>query len=67
MYAINGIEIKIKKIEKNIFLSELRRLVNFSVLSENKDSCLNSLETLCYEMDIDIYDLVNKELENYKS
>ena len=58
---------RLKKIEKNIFLSELRRLVNFSVLSENKDSCLKSLESLCYEMDIDIYDLANKELENYKS
>ncbi len=60
------IDERLKKIEKNIFLSELRRLVNFSVLSENKDSCLNSLETLCYDMDIDIYDLANKELENYK-
>lgn len=56
---------RLKKIERNIFLSELRRLVNFSVLSENKDSCLNSLESLCYDMDIDIYDLANKELENY--
>lgn len=57
---------RLRKIEKNIFLSELRRLVNFSVLSENKDTCLNSLETLCYDMEIDIYDLANKELENYK-
>lgn len=56
---------RLKKIERNIFLSELKRLVNFSVLSENKDSCLNSLESLCYDMDIDIYDLANKELENY--
>ena len=56
---------RLKKIERNIFLSELNRLVNFSVLSENKDSCLKSLERLCYDMDIDIYDLANKELENY--
>jgi superfamily II DNA or RNA helicase len=58
---------KLKKIEKNIFLSELRRLVNFSVLSENKDSCLKGLESLCSDMDIDIYDLANKELENYNA
>lgn len=57
---------KLKRIEKNIFLSELRRLVNFSVLSENKDACLQSLEHICYDMSIDIYDLANKELENYK-
>jgi superfamily II DNA or RNA helicase len=57
---------KLSKIEKNIFLSELKRLVNFSVLSENKDSCLKNLEQICYDLDIDIYELANKELENYK-
>lgn len=56
---------KLSKIEKNIFLSELKRLINFSVLSENKDTCLKSLESMCYELDIDIYELANKELENY--
>ncbi len=57
---------KLFNIEKNIFLSELKRLVNFAVLSENKDECLNSLERLCLDLNIDIYDLANKELENYK-
>jgi superfamily II DNA or RNA helicase len=57
---------KLSKIEKNIFLSELKRLVNFSVLSENKDSCLKNLEQICYDLNIDIYELANKELENYK-
>lgn len=57
---------KLSKIEKNIFISELKRLVNFAVLSENKDSCLSKLENICYDLDIDIYDLANKELENYK-
>ncbi|WP_053976588.1 DEAD/DEAH box helicase family protein [Mangrovimonas xylaniphaga] len=56
---------KLTKIEKNIFLSELRRLVNFAVLSENKDLCLRQLEQVCYDLDIDIYELANKELENY--
>ncbi len=54
------------KMEKNIFLSELRRLVNFAVLSENKDKSLQDLETLCYDLDIDIYALANNELNNYK-
>ncbi|WP_233898296.1 DEAD/DEAH box helicase family protein [Tenacibaculum piscium] len=57
---------KLSKIEKNIFKTELRRLVNFAVLSENKDSCLKKLEKMCYDLDIDIYELANKELENYK-
>lgn len=59
------IDEKLSKIEKNIFLSELRRLVNFSVLSENKDNCLKGLENLCYDLDIDIYKLANEELEKY--
>jgi len=54
------------KMEKNIFLSELRRLVNFAVLSENKDESLEGLEELCYDLDIDIYELANNELNNYK-
>ncbi|MFT4661679.1 MAG: superfamily II DNA or RNA helicase [Patiriisocius sp.] len=57
---------RLSKIEKNIFTSELKRLVNFAVLSENKDSCLKDLENMCYDLDIDIYELANKELENYK-
>ncbi|PDS23122.1 DEAD/DEAH box helicase family protein [Flavobacterium branchiophilum] len=56
----------LSKMEKNIFLSELRRLVNFAVLSENKDQSLNDLESLCNDLDIDIYELANKELDNYK-
>jgi superfamily II DNA or RNA helicase len=54
------------KMEKNIFISELRRLVNFAVLSENKDQSLKDLETLCYNLEIDIYELANNELNNYK-
>jgi len=57
---------KQRKMEINIFLSELRRLVNFAVLSENKDQCLSDLESLCNNLDIDIYNLANEELENYK-
>jgi superfamily II DNA or RNA helicase len=57
---------KLRKMEINIFLSELRRLVNFAVLSENKDQCLGDLEFLCNDLDIDIYKLANLELENYK-
>lgn len=56
----------LSKMEKNIFLSELRRLVNFAVLSENKDQSLNDLESLCNDLEIDIYELANKELDNYK-
>lgn len=55
-----------QKMEKNIFLSELRRLVNFAVLSENKDQSLFDLEPFCDNLNIDIYELANNELNNYK-
>ena len=57
---------QLSKMDKSIFLSELRRLVNFAVLSENKDECLHNLESISEELGIDIYDLANKELDNYK-
>lgn len=59
-------DVKLKSVEKNIFLTELKRLVNFAVLSENKDTCLKNLESICYDLGIDIYKLANDELENYK-
>jgi superfamily II DNA or RNA helicase len=53
------------RLEKNIFNSELKRLVNFAVLAENKIEVLKSLEDLCCSFDIDIYDLANIEEEKY--
>jgi superfamily II DNA or RNA helicase len=54
------------KLERSILLNELKRLVNFAVLAENKDDSLKGIEELCYSFDIDIYDLSNKEEEKYK-
>jgi superfamily II DNA or RNA helicase len=59
--------LKQAKLERNIFAGELKRLINFAVLSENKDDCLNQMEELCYNLDIDVYDLANKELEKYNN
>ena len=55
------------KMEKNILANELRRLVNFAVLAENKDECLRSMESLCYDLDIDIYELANEEENKYNN
>ena len=54
------------KVEKNIFLAEMRRLVNFAVLAENKIDCLASIERISYDLDIDIYDLANLEESKYQ-
>jgi superfamily II DNA or RNA helicase len=53
------------KIEKSIIKSELIRLINFAVLSENKIECLASIEQYSSSLGIDIYDLANKEENKY--
>jgi superfamily II DNA or RNA helicase len=53
------------KIEKSIFKSELTRLINFAVLSENKMECIELLEPFCLDFEIDIYDLLNQEESKY--
>lgn len=53
------------RIERNMFLSEIRRVVNFAVLSENKDLCLMGLQDICFDLNIDLYKLANEEIDKY--
>lgn len=57
----------LKRVEKNIFLNELRRFINFAVLAENNSDCLKELEEICYSLDIDIYALEKEELQRYNN
>lgn len=56
---------RLRKAERNIFLNELKRFINFAVLSENKSDSLRELEEIAYSLDIDIYALEKEELEKY--
>ena len=51
--------------EKNIFISELKRLINFSALSENKIKTLELIEEVANHFSVDVYNLINEELEKY--
>lgn len=53
------------KVERNILMGELRRLVNFAALAENNLEVMRSLEDLAYAYGIDIYEMMNNELELY--
>jgi superfamily II DNA or RNA helicase len=53
------------KLETNIFMGELQRLINFAVLANNKDECLAQIEPLCYSLNIDPYELANNEEKKY--
>lgn len=53
--------------EKNLFIGEVRRILNFAALAENKiDILYGELRNVCNELNIDIYDMLEKEEEQYK-
>ena len=62
---ITNTNVKAKNAEKSIFEGELRRLVNFTSLAENKIEVLEQINDLAKSYDIDIYEMLNKELEKY--
>jgi superfamily II DNA or RNA helicase len=53
------------KLEKNIFESEIRRVVNFALLAKNYYDCIIDLEPICSDLGIDIHVLIEQEKEKY--
>jgi len=52
--------------EKNIFRSELRRVINFAALADNcSDLIEGELATVCRKLEIDLADSLLKELKTY--
>jgi superfamily II DNA or RNA helicase len=54
--------------ERNLFISEVKRVVNFAVLAEesNKINILyGKLKEICYHFNIDLFDMVEREESNY--
>lgn len=57
----------ISRLELNIFKNELKRVVNFVSLSKNPlDTLFGELGTLCEELDINIYELLNEYKQQEK-
>lgn len=53
-------------VEKNMFTGEVRRIVNFAVLADNRDHLLNGeLMNICEELEIPIKDIVEAEDNQY--
>jgi len=63
---VTNTDLKQINVEKNILLGELRRLVNFAALSENRMEILKELEGLSLSYGIDIYEMNNLELQKYQ-
>ncbi|MPN49722.1 hypothetical protein SDC9_197344 [bioreactor metagenome] len=54
-------------IERNLFVSEVKRIVNFAALADNQiDILYGELKSICEELRIDIFRLLDEENEQYK-
>ena len=66
MVVLPNLDGENSSIEKNLFLSEVKRIVNFAALADNKISILyGELKNICYNLGIDIFDLLEKEEQQY--
>ena len=50
---------EISAFERSLLLSELKRVVNFSHLSENKSETFEIFEEICQQYDINLYEIEN--------
>ena len=52
--------------ERNLFLSEVKRVVNFAALADNQIEILyGPLKDLCEQLGINLFDLLDKEIVHY--
>lgn len=52
------------KTEKNLFTSEVKRVVNFAVLADDSNRLnvlYGKLKEICYQLDIDLFDMIEEE------
>lgn len=57
------------KTERNLLISEVKRVVNFAVLAEDRNRInvlYGELKDLCYQLNIDLFEMVQDEELNYK-
>lgn len=54
-------------IERNMFISEVKRIVNFAVLADNQiDILYGDLKNYCEALRIDLFEMLEEENNNYK-
>lgn len=52
--------------ERNLFLSEVKRVVNFAALADNQIEILyGPLKDLCEKLEVNLFELLDKEIEQY--
>jgi len=54
-------------IERNMFISEVKRIVNFAALADNQiDILYGDLKNYCEALRIDLFEMLEEENNNYK-
>ena len=54
-------------VERNLFFNEVKRIVNFAALADNQiDILYGDLQYYCESLKIDLFDMLDKENNNYK-
>ena len=54
-------------IERNMFISEVKRIVNFAALADNQiDILYGDLKNYCEVLRIDLFEMLEEENNNYK-
>ena len=54
-------------LERNLFMGEVKRIVNFAALADNKyDILYGELKNICFNLEIDIFKLLELEEQQYK-
>jgi superfamily II DNA or RNA helicase len=53
-------------IERNMFINEVKRIVNFAALADNQvDILYGDLKNICEELGVNLFDMLEKENEQY--
>ena len=53
--------------ERNMFVSEVKRVLNFAALADNKlDILYGELRDVCHQLNIDMFRMLDEEEEQYK-
>jgi superfamily II DNA or RNA helicase/HKD family nuclease len=54
-------------VERNMFIGEVKRVVNFAALADNQiDILYGDLKTICEQLNINLFDMLDEENQKYK-
>ena len=61
------IELGSTSTERNMFIGEVKRILNFAALADNKiDILYGELRDVCHQLEIDMFSMLEIEEEQYK-